>query len=148
VEEHDIIIIGAGLTGIYQLHRAREAGFDAVALEGADGLGGTWYHNRYPGCRFDSESYTYGYSFNRELLDEWHWKEHFSSQPENLKYLNHVAEKFDLRPHMRFNARVQAATYDEDERRWTITTTDGPTFCARFVITAVGILSIPVMPRV
>jgi cation diffusion facilitator CzcD-associated flavoprotein CzcO len=148
VEEHDVIIIGAGLTGIYQLHRAREAGFDAVALEGADGLGGTWYHNRYPGCRFDSESYTYGYSFNRELLDEWHWKEHFSSQPENLKYLNHVADKFDLRPHMRFNARVEAATYDEGERRWTVTTTDGRTFRARFVITAVGILSIPVMPRV
>ncbi|MFN0089234.1 MAG: flavin-containing monooxygenase [Acidimicrobiales bacterium] len=148
MEEHEIVIIGAGLTGIYQLHRAREAGFDAVALEGADGLGGTWYHNRYPGCRFDSESYTYGYSFSQELLDEWHWKEHFSSQPENLKYLNHVADKFGLREHMRFNARVKGAAYDETERRWTVTTVDGREFRCRFLITAVGILSSPVMPRI
>ena len=75
MEEHDVIIVGAGITGIYQLYRARELGLDATVLEAADGLGGTWYHNRYPGCRFDSESYTYGYSFSKELLDEWHWTE-------------------------------------------------------------------------
>jgi cation diffusion facilitator CzcD-associated flavoprotein CzcO len=147
VEEHDIVIIGAGLTGIYQLYRAREAGFDAIAVEAADGLGGTWYHNRYPGCRFDSESYTYGYSFSKELLEEWHWNEHFSPQPENLKYLNYVTEKFDLRPHMHFGCRVQAADFDEAERRWTVTIADGRSFHCRFLITAVGVLSTPVMPR-
>ena len=85
MEEHDVIIIGAGLTGIYQLlPGCGKPASTRIVLEAADGLGGTWYHNRYPGCRFDSESYTYGYSFSEELLDEWHWTEHFSSQPENL----------------------------------------------------------------
>src|ERR1051325_3834051 len=88
MHEHDVVVIGAGLTGIYQLYKARQIGLDVAVLEASDGLGGTWYHNRYPGCRFDSESYTYGYSFSRELLDEWHWKEKFSGQPENLRYLN------------------------------------------------------------
>src|SRR4051812_45323974 len=118
VEEHDVIIIGAGLTGIYQLHRAREAGFDAIALEAARGLGGTWYHNRYPGCRFDSESYTYGFSFSKALLNEWHWQERFSGQPENLRYLNYVADKFDLRKYMQFNCLVAAAKFDEAGNVW------------------------------
>jgi hypothetical protein len=85
----------------------------AVLLEADGDLGGTWYRNRYPGARFDSESYTYGYSFSKELLDEWHWKERFSSQPENLRYLNFVADKFDLRRHMRFDARVETMVWDE-----------------------------------
>ena len=97
MEHHEVIVIGAGLTGIYQLYRLLEAGTDAVALEAADDLGGTWYRNRYPGCRFDSESYTYGYSFSKELLDDWDWSEHFAAQPETLRYLNHVADRFGLR---------------------------------------------------
>src|SRR5215207_11090615 len=105
----DVLVVGAGVTGIYQLHRALEAGFDAQLVEAGDGLGGTWYWNRYPGARFDSESYTYGYSFSKELLNEWHWKERFSAQPENLRYLNYVADKFDLRKYMRFNRKVEAA---------------------------------------
>ncbi|MPY91954.1 MAG: NAD(P)-binding protein [Acidimicrobiia bacterium] len=148
LDDHDVIIIGAGLTGIYQLYRARELGLDVTVLEAADGLGGTWYHNRYPGCRFDSESYTYGYSFSKELLDEWHWTEHFSPQPENLKYLDHVADKFDLRRHMQFGCKVRAARYDEDARTWSVEVEDGRTLRCRFLVTAVGILSTPTMPRV
>ena len=93
----DVLVVGAGITGIYQLYRAREAGFSVLLLEAGDGVGGTWYWNRYPGARFDSESYSYGYSFSKELLQEWDWKEHFSGQPENERYLNYVADKFDLR---------------------------------------------------
>ena len=99
-------MIGAGVAGIYQIKRLADLGVDATVLDGSPDLGGTWYRNRYPGARFDSESYTYGYSFSRELLDEWHWKERFSGQPENLRYLNHVADKFDLRKYMQFNAKV------------------------------------------
>ena len=95
--DFEVIVVGAGVAGIYQIKRLSDLGIDATVLEAAGDLGGTWYQNRYPGARFDSESYTYGYSFSKELLDEWHWKECFSGQPENLKYLNYVAKKFDLR---------------------------------------------------
>src|SRR5690606_5703591 len=88
--DYEVIIIGAGVAGIYQLYRLQERGIKTRLVEAAAGLGGTWYHNRYPGCRFDSEGYTYGFSFSKELLDEWHWKERFSGQPENLRYLNYV----------------------------------------------------------
>ena len=107
---HEAIVIGAGVAGIYQIKRLADLGIDATVLEAGGDLGGTWYWNRYPGARFDSESYTYGYSFSRELLDEWHWKEHFSGQPENLRYLNHVADRFGLRKYMQFNCRVDART--------------------------------------
>ncbi len=113
---YEVIVVGAGVAGIYQIKRLVDLGIDAVVLDSAPDLGGTWYWNRYPGCRFDSESYTYGYSFSRELLDEWHWKERFSGQPENLRYLNHVADKFDLRRHMQFNCAVEAAHFDEGGR--------------------------------
>ena len=148
MEAHDVVIIGAGLTGIYQLYKAREMGLDVTVLEAADGLGGTWYHNRYPGCRFDSESYTYGYSFSKELLDEWHWNEHFSAQPDNLRYLNHVADRFELRPYIQFGRKVRSARFDEDTDTWTVETTDDRSVRCRFLITAVGILSTPTMPRV
>ncbi len=104
---YEVIVVGAGVAGIYQIKRLVDLGIDATVLESAGDLGGTWYWNRYPGCRFDSESYTYGFSFSRELLDEWHWKERFSGQPENLRYLNYVADKFDLRKHMQFNCKVR-----------------------------------------
>ena len=94
--DHEVIVVGAGVSGIYQIKLLTDLGFDAIVLEGDSDLGGTWYRNRYPGCRFDSESYTYGYSFSKEVLEEWHWKERFSPQPETLRYLNFVAEKFNL----------------------------------------------------
>ena len=145
-EHRDVVVIGAGVSGIYQIKRLVDAGFDALVVEADDDLGGTWYRNRYPGCRFDSESYTYGYTFSRELLDEWHWKERFSSQPENLRYLNHVADKFELRRHMRFGARVERMEWDEAATRWHLCMVGGETLTARHVITSLGPLSMPVTP--
>ena len=95
-------------------------GFSALLLEAGDGVGGTWYWNRYPGARFDSESYTYAYLFSQELFEEWEWQEHFAEQPEIERYLNHVVDRFDLRRHMRFGARVTSATWDEPAGRWTV----------------------------
>ena len=93
----DAIVIGAGISGMYQLYSLRKLGKSVKVLEAGSDVGGTWYWNRYPGCRFDSESYSYAYSFSQEVLDEWNWTEHFSPQPETLKYLQYVAEKFDLK---------------------------------------------------
>ena len=145
---HDVVVLGAGVSGIYQIKRLTDLGLDAIVLEADEDLGGTWYRNRYPGARFDSESYTYGYSFSRELLDEWHWKEHYSGQPENLKYLYFVAEKFNLRRFMRFNARVRTMRWNEADRTWHLTTDGGETVIARFVICGVGPLSMPTPPRI
>jgi len=146
-ENYEVIVIGAGVCGIYQIKRLADLGVKATVLEGAADLGGTWYNNRYPGARFDSESYTYGYSFSRELLDEWHWKERYSGQPENLRYLNYVADKFDLRKHMQFNCKVQSAHYDEAEDLWRLRVSDGRVLTCRFVIMALGLLSEPTLPR-
>ncbi|MBN9488483.1 MAG: NAD(P)/FAD-dependent oxidoreductase [Alphaproteobacteria bacterium] len=145
--DYEVIVIGAGVAGIYQIKRLVDLGIKATVLEAAGGLGGTWYGNRYPGARFDSESYTYGYSFSRELLDEWHWKERFSGQPENLRYLNHVADKFDLRRHMQFNCRVDGAEWDEAGSFWQLKVSDGRTLTTRFLVLALGLLSIPARPR-
>ena len=145
--DFDAIVIGAGISGMYQLHRLRELGLRVRVFEAGTGVGGTWYWNRYPGARFDSESWSYGYSFSQELLDEWHWTEHFSPQPETERYLNHVADKFDLRRDIRFSSRVSAAVYDEDNRSWEITLQDGSRHTARFLVTAVGPLSAPTYPR-
>jgi cation diffusion facilitator CzcD-associated flavoprotein CzcO len=144
----DVLVIGAGITGIYQLHRAREAGFTTLLLEAGSGVGGTWYWNRYPGARFDSESYTYGYLFSRALFDEWEWQEHFAEQPETERYLNHVVDRFDLRRHMRFGASVTAATFDEATARWTVTLADASAVRARFLVAATGVLSVPFFPDV
>ena len=145
-QHHEVVVIGAGVSGIYQIKRLIDLGLDAIVLEADEDLGGTWYRNRYPGARFDSESYTYGYSFSKELLDEWHWAERFSAQPENLRYLNYVADKFDLRRHMRFNTRVEAMRWDDDERLWHLTLSDGGSHTARFVIASLGPLSMPTLP--
>src|SRR5690349_13968893 len=120
----EVLVVGAGVTGIYQLHRALEEGFDALLVEAGQGVGGTWYWNRYPGARFDSESYTYGYLFSQELFDEWEWSEHFAAQPETERYLNHVVDRFDLRRHMRFRATVDAAVWDEPTGTWVVTLGD------------------------
>jgi len=146
--EVDVLVVGAGITGIYQLYRAREAGFSAQLLEAGAGVGGTWFWNRYPGAQFDSESYTYAYLFSRELFDEWEWHEHFAHQPEIERYLNHVVDRFDLRRHMRFDARVTAAVYDEPSATWTVTTSSGAAYRARFLIATTGVLSVPYIPDV
>ncbi len=146
VEQYDVLVIGAGVTGLYSLYRFRELGFSVRAFEDASGVGGTWYWNRYPGARFDSESYTYGYSFSQELLQEWDWKELYSGQPENERYLNHVADKFDLRRHIRFNSRVLSCVYDEDANRWELEMEDGHRARGQFLITAVGLLSAHYVP--
>jgi cation diffusion facilitator CzcD-associated flavoprotein CzcO len=148
VLDHDAIIIGAGMSGMYQLHRLRELGMRVRVFEAGSGVGGTWYWNRYPGARFDSESYSYGYSFSQELLEEWNWSEHFAPQPETLRYLNHVADKFDLRRDIQFHSPVVAAHYREETRGWDVTLQDGSRHSARFLITAIGPLSAPTLPRI
>ncbi len=125
-----------------------DLGVDAIVLEADEDVGGTWYRNRYPGCRFDSESYTYGYSFSEELLQEWDWKEHFSAQPDTLRYLQRVADKFDLRRDIRFGTRVAAAHWDDDSGEWEIATGEGDRCRARYLITAVGELSATQLPNI
>jgi len=146
VEQFDAIVIGAGITGLYALYRLRQIGLSVQVFEEGGGVGGTWYWNRYPGCRFDSESYTYGYSFSEELLQEWDWKEYYSGQPENERYLNYVADKFDLRRDIRLDSRVVSAVFDEAESRWQVQLEDGHRARAQFLITSVGILSAGYIP--
>src|SRR6476646_10697972 len=116
----DVLVVGAGITGIYQLYRALGAGFSAALVEAGDGVGGTWYWNRYPGARFDSESYTYGYLFSVDVVSLSAWSEQFAEQPETERYFNHVVDKFDLRRAIQFDARVTSATYDEANSMWTV----------------------------
>ncbi|WP_422014960.1 flavin-containing monooxygenase [Reyranella sp.] len=146
--DYDAIIVGAGMSGLFQLYRLRELGLKVRVFESGTGVGGTWYWNRYPGARFDSESYSYGYSFSKELLEEWDWTEHFSPQPETLRYLNHVADKFDLRRDIQFRSKVMAAHWQEVTRSWQVTLEDGSRSTARFLITAIGPLSAFTMPRI
>jgi len=146
--DFDAIVIGAGVSGLYQLYRLRELGLKVRVFETGSAVGGTWYWNRYPGARFDSESWTYGYSFSQELLEEWDWEEHFAGQPETERYLNYVADKFDLRRDIQFNSRVTAAHFQEDTRSWAVILEDGRHYNTRFLITAVGVLSAPTMPRI
>src|SRR3954451_12577873 len=142
----EVLVVGAGVTGIYQLYRAREAGFSVQLVEAGSGVGGTWYWNRYPGARFDSESYTYAYLFSRELFDEWEWQEHFAEQPETERYLNHVVDRFDLRRHLRFGARVTSGVWDEGA--WTVRPDDGTSVRPRHFVAATGVLSVPYFPAV
>ncbi len=144
----EVIVIGAGVSGIYQLHLLREAGFDVRLVEAGTNVGGTWYWNRYPGARFDSESYSYGYFFSPELLAEWNWSEHFAGQAETEAYLNFVVEKLGLRDLMQFRTRIASATFDEPTATWTLTTEDGATLRSRFVVSATGVLSVPYWPTI
>ncbi|MFN0092514.1 MAG: flavin-containing monooxygenase [Acidimicrobiales bacterium] len=144
----EVIIIGAGVTGIYQLHLMREKGFDARLVEAGTGVGGTWYWNRYPGARFDSESYSYGYFFSPELLEEWNWSEHFAGQAETEAYLNFATDKLGLRDLMQFRTRIATAAFDEADGVWTLTTEDGGQLRCRFLVSATGVLSVPYWPAI
>ncbi|MBM3221018.1 MAG: NAD(P)/FAD-dependent oxidoreductase [Candidatus Rokubacteria bacterium] len=137
----DAVIVGAGFAGLYALHRLRGLGFSARVLEAGEGIGGTWYWNRYPGARCDVESMDYSYSFSEELQQEWKWTERYSAQPEILKYINHVADRFDLRRDIRLATRVTSAVFDEGTGRWTIETDRGDRLNARVCIMATGCLS-------
>jgi cation diffusion facilitator CzcD-associated flavoprotein CzcO len=145
--DYEAIVIGAGVCGIYQLYRLVELGVSTTVLEAGADLGGTWFWNRYPGARFDSESISYGYSFSEELLQEWDWKERFSGQPENLRYLHYVVDKFDLRQHMQLDCTVEAAVFDDEDTLWRLHLADGRNLTCRFLIPAIGLLSAPTLPR-
>ena len=144
---HDMLIVGAGFAGLYQLYRARGLGLKARVLEAGDGIGGTWFWNRYPGARCDVESLDYSYSFSDALQQAWNWSERYATQPEILRYINHVAERFDLRRDIQLNTRVTAAKYDEALNRWTVTTEAGEVLDAQYLVMATGCLSVPQPPR-
>ncbi|TNM44098.1 NAD(P)/FAD-dependent oxidoreductase [Nocardioides albidus] len=143
----DLVIVGAGLAGIYAMYRALEKGLDVVGIEAGSSVGGTWYWNRYPGARCDVESVDYSYSFDRELEKEWRWTERFAAQPEIRSYLDHVADRYDLRRHFTFDRRVTAARFDELASTWTVTLDDGTEHRSRFVMMATGCLSAPIRPE-
>jgi cyclohexanone monooxygenase len=142
----DAIIVGAGVGGLYAMHRLRKLGFKLRAFEAGGDVGGTWYWNRYPGCRCDVESLEYSYSFSDDLQQEWHWPERYGTQPEILRYLNHVADRFDLRRDIEFDTRVKQAVFDSRTNSWTVTTDRGQVATARFCIMATGNLSTPRTP--
>src|SRR3954464_4752517 len=135
VAEYDAIVIGAGISGMFMLYRLRQLGLTTRVFEAGSDVGGTWYWNRYPGARFDSESWSYGYSFSKELLQEWNWEEHFAPQPETERYLNYVADKFDLRRDIQCDSLVTDARYQEETRTWHVRLADGRRYRARFLIT-------------
>src|SRR5262245_16019426 len=145
----DALIIGAGFSGLYQLISLRDRlGLSTRILEAGAGVGGTWYWNRYPGARCDSESHSYCYTFSKELLEEWEWTERYPAHPEIRRYLNHVADSFDLRRDISFHSRVVAAHYDEEANRWQVATENGGDFLARHLIAAVGGLSTANVPKI
>ena len=144
----EVVVVGAGFAGLYMLHRLRGMGIGAICFEAAADVGGTWYHNRYPGCRCDVESLQYSYSFSMELQQEWQWTERYATQPEILRYVQHVAERFDLRRDIRFNSRVVSAVYDERANRWRVATDRGDVVSARYCIMASGCLSLPRRPSI
>lgn len=145
----DAVVIGAGFAGLYQLHCLRDRiGLSVQVLEAGDGVGGTWYWNRYPGARCDSESHSYAFYFDEALLQEWEWSERYPGQAEIMRYLNHVADRFDLRRDIRFNARVAGAEYDAASNRWHVRTESGEQFVATYLITAVGCLSAANVPDI
>ena len=145
--DFDAIVVGAGFAGLYMLHRLRSAGLRARVLEAASGPGGTWFWNRYPGARCDIESMQYSYQFSKALEQEWDWTERYAAQPEILKYVDHVIERFNLREDIQFNTRVKSALYDERSARWTVTTEAGETLNAQFCIMASGCLSSTNLPE-
>lgn len=143
--DHEVIVIGAGFAGLYQLYKLRELGFDTHVIEAGDDVGGTWYWNRYPGARCDVRSIDYSFSFDERLQQEWDWSERFAAQPEILSYAQHVADRFDLRKHISFGVRVNELIWDNARSEWMVS---APGWCrtARFVIAATGCLSVPSRP--
>jgi cation diffusion facilitator CzcD-associated flavoprotein CzcO len=147
--DFDAVVVGAGFSGLYMLHRLRDVlGLSARVYEAGGGVGGTWYWNRYPGARCDSESFYYSYSFSDELQQEWAWSSKYPEQPEILSYLEHVADRFDLRRDIQLDTRVVAAAFDDGEDRWEIRTDRGDVVTARFFVTAVGCLSAANVPPI
>ncbi|MCW2604134.1 MAG: cyclohexanone monooxygenase [Pseudonocardiales bacterium] len=144
----DVVVIGAGFSGLYMLHKLRELGFSARVLEAGDGLGGTWYWNRYPGARVDVQSIEYSYSFSEEIQEEWEWSELFSPQREIEAYINWVADKLDLRRNISLSTRVASASYDESASTWTVSTDTGEHIVSQFNIAATGCLSAPLEPDI
>ncbi len=146
--DFDVIVIGAGFAGMYMLHRLRGLGFSARVIEAGGGVGGTWYWNRYPGARCDVESVQYSYQFDPQLEQDWEWTERYATQPEILKYANHVADRYDLRRDIQFDTRVTQATFDESDNVWVVETDRNDRLVARFVVTALGCLSAPNTPKI
>src|SRR3954464_9734708 len=144
----DAIVVGAGFAGMYMLYRLRELGFSVRVYEQGDGVGGTWYWNRYPGARCDVESMQYSYSFSDELQQEWDWSERYAPQPEILKYANHVADRFGLRSDIQLNTRVERVVFDESANIWSVSTSDGNSLSANYVVLATGCLSNARMPDI
>jgi cation diffusion facilitator CzcD-associated flavoprotein CzcO len=145
----DVAIIGTGFAGLYALYKTREElGLRVHAFDDAGGVGGTWYWNRYPGARCDVESLDYSFSFSKDLEQEWEWSERYATQPEILRYVNHIADRFDLRRNVQFETRVTSAVFDDDAKRWTVTTDKGETVSAQFCIMATGCLSASKLPEI
>ncbi len=142
----DVLIVGAGFAGLYMLHKARSLGLTARVIEAASGVGGTWFHNRYPGARVDVQSMEYSFQFSEELQQEWHWTERYAAQPELLRYANHVADRFALRDGIQLDTRVSAAAFDETAQRWQVRSDSGEAWSARFLVMASGPLSTPNTP--
>src|SRR5436309_4494239 len=145
---YDVVVVGAGFAGMYMLHRLRKQGLTVRVYEQGGDVGGTWYWNRYPGARCDVESMQYSYSFSDELQQEWNWSERYAPQPEILKYANHVADRFNLRSDICLNTRVDRAIFDESANSWEVTTSDGKTVTAKYVVLATGCLSNARMPDI
>lgn len=144
----DAVVVGAGFSGLYMTYRLRELGLTVRGFESGSDVGGTWYWNRYPGARTDSQSFIYSFTFSKELRDEWVWTEKYPGQPEVLKYLQYVAERFDLRKYFTFDTQVTSAQYDDERQVWRVVTEQGHNVTARFLITAVGVLSATSLPKI
>lgn len=148
MKELDMLVVGAGFAGIYQLYKAREAGLRVKVLEMGDGVGGTWFWNRYPGARCDVESLDYSYSFSRELEEEWEWSERYASQAEILRYINHVVDRFSLRSDIELNTQVVKARFNEQKNVWVVHTAAGDEYQAKYLVMATGGLSVPQKPSI
>jgi len=144
----DVVVVGAGFSGLYLLHRLRQLGFSTVVLDAAGDVGGTWYWNRYPGARCDIPTTDYSYSFDPELERDWTWSEKYATQPEILSYLRFVADRYDLRRDIVFSTRVESAVWDESATRWRVRTENGRELSCRFYVMASGCLSLPKAPEI
>src|SRR6516162_9118460 len=147
-QQVDVAVVGAGFAGLYLLHRLRKAGFTTTVMDEADDVGGTWYWNRYPGARCDIQTIDYSYTFDPELENAWTWSEKYATQPEILRYLGFIADRYDLRRDIRFGTKVTSATWDDAAQRWLLATSNGASVCCRDYIMATGCLSAPKPPEI